>query len=217
METFTGIYTSSFSGIYDVQPRKIHNMISQSPRLILFCGPSGSGKTTIVKHLLSRMPNLSFSVSATTRKQRDGEKDGKDYYFISVDEFKSRIEKDEFLEWEEVYENGFYGTLRSEVDRIAAMGKVAVFDVDVEGGLHIKQKFGSDLLDVFVKPPSPDDLRKRLVARATETPESLEKRIGKAAHELTYGPRFRNVIINEKIEQACEEAEQMVKAFIATK
>jgi guanylate kinase len=184
-------------------------------RLILFCGPSGSGKTTIVKHLLSKYPVLSFSVSATTRKQRNGEVNGTDYYFISVEEFKSKINNGEFLEWEEVYENGYYGTLTSEVDRINALGKVALFDVDVVGGLNIKSKFGSNLLDVFVRPPSPDDLRKRLVARATETPESLERRIGKAAQELSFGDRFSNILVNENIEQACAQADSMVEQFLA--
>ncbi|MEY3342600.1 MAG: hypothetical protein RL090_284 [Bacteroidota bacterium] len=184
-------------------------------RLILFCGPSGSGKTTIVKHLLSKYPVLSFSVSATTRKQRNGEVNGTDYYFISVEEFKSKINNGEFLEWEEVYENGYYGTLTSEVDRINALGKVALFDVDVVGGLNIKSKFGSNLLDVFVRPPSPDDLRKRLVARATETPESLERRIGKAAQELSFGDRFSNILVNETIEQACAQADSLVEQFLA--
>jgi len=184
-------------------------------RLILFCGPSGSGKTTIVKHLLSKYPVLSFSVSATTRKQRNGEVNGTDYYFISVEEFKSKINNGEFLEWEEVYENGFYGTLTSEIDRINALGKVALFDVDVVGGLNIKSKFGSNLLDVFVRPPSPDDLRKRLVARATETPESLERRIGKAAQELSFGDRFSNILVNDTIEQACAQADSLVEQFLA--
>ncbi|MFM7078985.1 MAG: guanylate kinase [Bacteroidota bacterium] len=185
------------------------------PLLVLFCGPSGSGKTTIVKHLLSKFPVLSFSVSATTRKQRPGEINGSDYYFISVEEFKYKISNGEFLEWEQVYENGFYGTLSSEIDRINALGKVALFDVDVVGGLNIKSKFGSNLLDVFVRPPSPDDLRKRLVARATETPESLEKRIGKAAHELSFGDQFSNILINDTIEQACATAETLVDRFLA--
>ena len=184
------------------------------PKLILFCGPSGSGKTSIVHHLLKTFPQLSFSVSATTRSKRNGEEHGKDYYFISVDEFHESIQKDEFLEWEEVYANGYYGTLRSEVDRIAALGKVAVFDVDVEGGIHIKGRFGNNLLDVFVRPPAVEDLRKRLVARATETPESLEKRVLKAELELTYSDRFTHVIVNHKLEDAFADAEKLVRDFI---
>lgn len=189
----------------------------QQPRLILFCGPSGSGKTTIVKYLLEHIPELSFSISATTRKQRPNEVDGRDYYFISVEDFKQKIEAGAFLEWEQVYENGFYGTLKSEVERINAMGKVSLFDVDVEGGLHIKEKYGNNLLDVFVRPPSPDDLRKRLLARATETPESLERRISKAALELEYGPRFTHTIVNTTIEQACKDASDLVQSFISAK
>jgi len=185
-----------------------------SPKLILFCGPSGSGKTSIVHHLLRKFPQLCFSVSATTRSRRNDEEHGKDYYFISVNEFHNRIKNDEFLEWEEVYVNGFYGTLRSEVDRIAALGKVAIFDVDVEGGIHIKGRYHESLLDVFVRPPAIEDLRKRLIARASETPETLEKRVQKAAHELTYSDRFSNVIINKELSKAFKDAENLVEKFL---
>ncbi|HMT29940.1 MAG TPA: guanylate kinase [Bacteroidia bacterium] len=183
-------------------------------KLLLFCGPSGSGKTTIVRHLIKTFPELSFSVSATTRSKRQNEVDGVDYYFLSVDEFHKKIENEEFLEWEEVYENGFYGTLRSEIDRIAALGKVAIFDVDVEGGIHIKGRFGKNLLDVFVKPPSINDLRHRLVARASETTDSLDKRILKAELELTYAHRFNHVIINKDLNVAFAEAEKLVREFL---
>ena len=183
-------------------------------KLLLFCGPSGSGKTTIVRHLIKTFPELSFSVSATTRSKRQNEVDGVDYYFLSVDEFHKKIENEEFLEWEEVYENGFYGTLRSEIDRIAALGKVAIFDVDVEGGIHIKGRFGKNLLDVFVKPPSINDLHHRLVARASETTDSLDKRILKAELELTYAHRFNHVIINKDLNVAFAEAEKLVRAFL---
>lgn len=183
-------------------------------KLILFCGPSGSGKTTIVRHLLNTFPELSFSVSATTRSKRQNEIDGKDYYFLSVDEFHEKIENDEFLEWEEVYSNGYYGTLRSEVDRIGGLGKVAIFDVDVEGGIHIKGRFGKNLLDVFVRPPSIDVLHQRLVARASETPESLEKRVLKAELELTYSDRFHHVIVNQDLPAAFAEAEKLVRDFL---
>lgn len=183
-------------------------------KLLLFCGPSGSGKTTIVRHLLNTFPELSFSVSATTRSKRHNEVDGKDYYFLSVEEFHEKIENDEFLEWEEVYVNGFYGTLRSEVDRIGALGKVAIFDVDVEGGIHIKGRFGKNLLDVFVKPPSIEVLHQRLLARASETPESLEKRVLKAELELTYADRFHHVIINKDLPAAFAEAEKLVRDFL---
>lgn len=183
-------------------------------KLLLFCGPSGSGKTTIVRHLLNTFPELSFSVSATTRSKRHNEVDGKDYYFLSVEEFHEKIENDEFLEWEEVYVNGFYGTLRSEVNRIGALGKVAIFDVDVEGGIHIKGRFGKNLLDVFVKPPSIEVLHQRLLARASETPESLEKRVLKAELELTYADRFHHVIINKDLPAAFAEAEKLVRDFL---
>lgn len=183
-------------------------------KLILFCGPSGSGKTSIVRHLLAKNARLSFSISATTRKRRENEVDGHDYYFISVEEFKLKIQNDEFLEWEEVYENGFYGTLKSEVNRISSMNKVAIFDIDVEGGIHIKGRYGSNLLDVFVMPPTIEDLHKRLVARASETPETLQKRVQKAEHELTYSDRFSHVIINGDRETAFREAEKLVNDFL---
>lgn len=188
--------------------------MSSLPKLILFCGPSGSGKTTIVHHLLKIFPELSFSVSATTRPMRNGETHGKDYYFISVQEFHDKIREDAFLEWEEVYENGFYGTLRSEVDRIASLGKTAIFDVDVEGGIHIKGRYGDNLLDVFVRPPAIADLHKRLLARASETAESLERRVRKAEHEILYANRFSHVIINRELPLACQEAEEIVKRFL---
>lgn len=195
----------------------MNSLITNDTRLVLFCGPSGSGKTSIVHHLLKTFPELSFSVSATTRNKRNNETDGKDYYFISVEEFKEKIKNNEFLEWEEVYENGFYGTLYSDLVRISKMGKVAIFDVDVEGGLHIKEKYNKNLLDVFVRPPALEDLRIRLVARASETPETLEKRVQKAAHELTYGNLFHKVIINDKLETAIIEAESMVREFLNIK
>ena len=145
---------------------------------------------------------------------RNGEEHGKDYYFISVDDFHNKIANDEFLEWEEVYTNGFYGTLKSEIGRIADLGKVAIFDVDVEGGIHIKGRYHDNLLDVFVRPPAIEDLRARLIARASETPETLEKRINKAVHEITYGDRFSNVIINKELSQACHDAEKLVEKFL---
>ncbi|MEQ1665793.1 MAG: guanylate kinase, partial [Bdellovibrionales bacterium] len=153
-------------------------------------------------------------VSATTREKRPNEEHGKDYYFLSVDEFKEKIQNDEFLEWEEVYKDRFYGTLKKEVERILNDGYVAIFDVDVEGGLHIRKQFGRQLLDVFVMPPSVDDLHKRLVARATESEESLFKRLGKAEKEMTYAFQFNHVIVNSVLEDAKQEAMQMVKEFL---
>ncbi len=183
-------------------------------KLILFCGASGSGKTTIVHHLLNTDPRLQFSVSATTRSRRSNEVDGEDYHFISIEEFKKRIANDAFVEWEEVYTNGYYGTLKSEIESIWAAGKLPVFDVDVEGGLKIKQIFGEKLLAVFVRPPSVEDLNKRLTARNSETPESFKLRMQKAEHELTYAPKFDRVIINDTLEKAFADASEMVNAFI---
>ena len=183
-------------------------------KLLLFCGPSGSGKTTIVQHLLKNNPKLQFSISATTRPKRDQEVDGVDYYFISVEEFKSRIIKEEFVEWEEVYGGRFYGTLKKEVERIRFENKVVVFDVDVEGGLNIKKQYGAELLAVFVMPPSIDVLHHRLQSRSTESPETLATRIRKADHELTYAYRFDKIIINDSLELALDEAQRLVDAFL---
>lgn len=183
-------------------------------KLILFCGPSGSGKTSIVHHLLKKFPQLSFSVSATTRPKRVNETDGIDYHFLSLQDFKKRIEHHEFLEWEEVYTNGYYGTLKSEIKRIADDGKAVIFDVDVEGGLTIKHAYGDNLLDVFVMPPGIEELKKRLIARATETDESLMARILKAEEELAYREKFSHVIVNSIFEDALQEAENLVNEFL---
>jgi len=185
-------------------------------KLILFCGPSGSGKTTITKHLLEKFPQLRFSVSATTRAKRPNEVHGRDYYFISVDDFKKNIKLDAFVEWEEVYRNIFYGTLKSEIQRIWNEGKVVAFDVDVEGGLNIKKLYGNNLLAVFVKPLSVEVLRKRLAERNTESPESLETRIAKAEHEMLYESKFDHVILNDTLEHALELAIKLVKDFLGS-
>ena len=186
-----------------------------SEKLILFCGPSGSGKTSIVHSLLNKFPELSFSVSATTRAKRPYEINGKDYYFLSVEDFKKKIEKHEFLEWEEVYTNGFYGTLKSEIIRITSENKAVIFDVDVEGGLNIKKEYGDKLLDVFVKPPGIEELKNRLVARATETDESLAARIRRAEEELVYAEKFSHIITNHVFEDAAREAGNLVKQFLS--
>lgn len=157
---------------------------------------------------------MRFSVSATTREKRPNEEHGKDYYFLSVDEFKAKIQNEEFLEWEEVYKDRFYGTLKKEVERILQDGYVAIFDVDVEGGLHIRKQFGRQLLDVFVMPPSVDDLHKRLVARATESEDSLFKRLDKAEKEMNYAFRFNHVIVNAVLEDAKLDAVKIVKEFL---
>ncbi len=186
-------------------------------KLIIFAGPSGSGKTTIVHHLLQHMPELSFSVSATTREKRPNEVNDKDYYFISEGEFKEMIDRDEFVEWEQVYVGGYYGTLKSEVERVWSLNKSVVFDVDVVGALHIKKVYGDNALAVMVMPPSLEKLKERLHTRATETPESLQKRIGKAAHELSYAYKFDKVIVNDKMEKAFTQAKKITKDFLKKK
>ena len=183
-------------------------------KVIIFCAPSGSGKTTIVKHLLKVDERLAFSVSACTRAKRAGETHGKDYYFLSMEEFKQHIAQNNFLEYEEVYGGNFYGTLKSEIDRIWASGKVVIFDVDVVGGLNIKNYFGDKALGVFVKPPSVEALEKRLRYRSTETEETLRMRINKAVHELAYETKFEQVILNDHLEAALEQAEELVDRFL---
>lgn len=184
-------------------------------KLVLFCGPSGSGKTTIVHYLMEKFPAMRFSISATTRPARPNEVHGKDYYFLTPDEFRERIANNEFLEWEEVYADRFYGTLKSEVERILNDEHIALFDVDVEGGLQIRKHFGRQLLDVFVMPPSVDELHKRLVARATESEDSLFKRLSKAEKEMQYAFRFNHVIVNTVLEDAKREAVSLVEQFLA--
>lgn len=183
-------------------------------KIILFCGPSGSGKTTISQYLLKNNSNLCFSVSATTREKRDNEKDGEDYYFISKQEFQKKITNKEFIEWEEVYQGIFYGTLKSEIDRIWGMNKSAIFDVDVMGGLNIKSQYGDKALAVFVMPPSIEILRERLIARKSETPDSLEKRIAKATTEMGYADQYERIIINDDLEESCRNAQQMLNEFL---
>jgi guanylate kinase len=183
-------------------------------KLILFCGPSGSGKTTITRHLLSIFPELRFSVSATTRAKRPNEVHGVDYYFLTVADFKKKISESQFVEWEEVYKDLYYGTLKSEVECIWKENKTVAFDVDVEGGLNIKKIYGDNLLAVFVKPLSLDVLRKRLTERNTESPESLATRIEKAEHELTYADKFDHVIVNDTLEHALVLATNLVREFL---
>jgi len=183
-------------------------------KLIIFSAPSGAGKTTIVHHLLKVFPDLEFSVSACSREMRKGEAYGVDYYFLSVDEFKDKIERGEFVEWEEVYKDNFYGTLRSEVERIWKKGKHVIFDVDVIGGINLKKQFGANALSVFVMPPSIEHLENRLKSRETETPESIARRMGKAEQELKTANQFDKIILNDKLEHAFEEAEGIVEDFL---
>jgi guanylate kinase len=186
----------------------------QQGKLIIFSAPSGAGKTTIVHHLLRKIPQLAFSVSATTRAKRGSEVDGKDYYFISKEEFLHRIAKKEFVEFEEVYKDNFYGTLRSEIQRLWKEGKHVIFDIDVEGGLHLKKKFEEHALAVFVQPPSLEVLVERLTSRATDSADKLAERIKKAEIELRYADKFDTVLHNNDLEIACKEAEALVRAFL---
>ena len=183
-------------------------------KLIIFSAPSGAGKTTIVSHLLKRDLNMGFSISATSRAPRGTEVDGKDYYFLSVDEFKNKIAKDDFLEWEEVYPGCFYGTLKSEVERICKNGQNILFDVDVVGGSHIKAIYGDKALAVFVQPPSVIELEKRLIARSTDTKEVIARRVAKAAKELEFSSLFDVILINDNLEIALQEAEEKVVEFL---
>jgi len=184
-------------------------------KLIVFSAPSGSGKTTIVKEILSEnIFNFEFSVSATSREKRGKEVNGKDYYFLSVDEFKNKIANDEFVEWEEVYKNQFYGTLKSEVERIRNKGNNVIFDVDVVGGINIKKQYKNDCLTVFIMPPSIEELEKRLRNRETETEESIKKRLAKAEHEMTYSKDFDVVVVNDVLEVAVEEVKKQLNIFL---
>ena len=185
-------------------------------KLIIFCAPSGSGKSTLVQWLMAAHPelHLAFSISCTSRPPRGTEQNGVEYFFISPDEFRQRVAADEFLEYEEVYEGRFYGTLKSQVDTQTQRGENVLFDVDVKGGCNIKDFYGDRALSIFVQPPSIDELRRRLVARATDTPEAIEQRVGKAAYELTFAPRFDYVVVNDDLNRAKDEVYQLVSSFL---
>ena len=186
-----------------------------SGKVLIFSAPSGSGKSTIVNHLLSLHPEIEFSVSATSRPPRGTEQDGVEYLFYTADSFRALVAQDKFVEYEEVYPDRFYGTLKSEVNRIWAKGHVIVFDVDVKGGVSLKKYFGESALSVFIQAPSVEELRKRLIARATDTPEAIETRVAKAAEEMTYAPQFDTVLINDDLQTAYLQAEQLVNQFLA--
>ena len=182
-------------------------------KLIIFSAPSGTGKSTIVRYLLNKNLNLQFSISATSREPRGKEKHGVEYYFLSPDEFKVRIKNEEFLEYEEVYEDNFYGTLKSEVDRILAAGNNVVFDVDCVGGLAIKKIYGDKALAIFIMPPSVDELRNRLEKRGTDTPEVIQNRLDKATHEMSFAPQFDAIIMNDDFDKAKRDTVKLIREF----
>ncbi|MDY3979715.1 MAG: guanylate kinase [Tidjanibacter sp.] len=184
-------------------------------KLIIFSAPSGSGKTTIVHRLMQRIGDLEFSVSATSRQPRGSERNGKDYYFLSPDEFDHRIAEGCFVEWEEVYAGTKYGTLRSEMERIWNAGHTILFDVDVKGGIRLKRLFGQDALSLFIMPPSVEELRRRLEGRGTDSAEKIEQRIGKAQEELSYASQFDRIVVNDCLEAAVDEIEVIIEQFIA--
>ena len=183
-------------------------------KLLLFAAPSGAGKTTIVRHLLQHFPALSFSISATTRAKRDHEVDGRDYYFLSQTAFRELIDAGAFVEWEEVYAGQYYGTLRREIERLWAEGKHILFDIDVKGALNLKRAYPHESLTVFVKPPSLQAIRERLIARNTETPETLQKRLNRANEELSLENNFDVILVNDILADALRQAEQLVSQFI---
>lgn len=184
-------------------------------KLVIFSAPSGSGKTTIVRELLGIFPQFEFSISATSRLPRGSEQDGIDYYFLTNDEFRSLVEKDGFVEWQEVYAGTCYGTLRSELDRIWQKGNVILFDVDVMGGINLKRIFGDDACSIFIMPPSIGELERRLVGRGTDSPEVIAKRLAKAEFEISKSTEFDHVVVNDDLDAAVEETRRIIVSFLA--
>lgn len=189
-------------------------MPSSHRKLIILTAPSGSGKTSITRFLINKYPKLSFSISAATRLPRGKEQNGVDYYFMSVEDFRKRIDANAFVEWEMVYEGKYYGTLKSELERIWNMGKVPMLDIDVKGAIHVQQQFAGDCLSVFIQPPSVAELRRRLESRGTETPESLNTRVNKASYEMSFNHHFTKTILNDDLEKACKETEAVISDFL---
>ena len=189
------------------------NMNGQG-KIILITAPSGAGKTSITHYLLQQFPNLCFSVSAATRAPRGKEQDGIDYYFISTEEFEQKINNDEFIEWEMVYEGKYYGTLKTEIERIWKEGKTPMLDIDVKGAIHVQSQFKENSLSLFIQPPSIEALRDRLVGRGTDTEENIATRMSKAAYEISFNHHFNYCILNDELDKACKETEAIVKAFL---
>ena len=189
--------------------------INNQQKIIIITAPSGAGKTSITHYLLNKFADkLAFSISAATRKPRDNEKNGVDYYFMSEEELTNKIKHEEFVEWEMVYEGKYYGTLKSELQRIWGLGKIPVLDIDVKGAIHVQQQYPETTLSLFIEPPGVDELKRRLMSRGTESEESLNARVSKAAYELSFKKEFDKVIVNSNLEKACNEAEEIVLAFM---
>jgi guanylate kinase len=183
-------------------------------KLIIITAPSGAGKTSITRYLLNKYSKLAFSISAATRPPRGKEKDGVEYYFLSLDEFQEKIKANEFIEWEMVYEGKYYGTLLSELERIWAEGKTPILDIDVKGAIHVQRQYPVNTLTIFVQPPSVEELKKRLEGRGTETPDNIDTRINKAAYEMSFNHSFDKVIVNDNLDHACAETEAAIKQFV---
>jgi guanylate kinase len=205
--TAAKIFVSLFSSF------SLHMAINQ--KIIIITAPSGAGKTSITHHLMQQFPQLAFSVSAATRQARGNEKDGVDYYFMSAEDFKQRIQHNEFVEWEMVYEGKYYGTLKSEMERIWNNNQVPILDIDVKGAIHVKQQYPDASLTIFIEPPSVAELKKRLESRGTETEESLAARVNKASYEISFKDQFDKLIVNDDLELARAKAVQIVQEFIA--
>lgn len=207
-----GLFSTVTFGLNFCKETKLN---SKNQKVIVFSAPSGSGKTTIVKHLVKKLDFLGFSISACTRDKRGRtEENGKDYYFLTPEEFRKKIEEDAFVEWEEVYEGAFYGTLKSEVERIWSEGKVAIFDVDVKGGLSLKQYYKDKALTIFVKVPSVEELRSRLTGRGTDSDDSISRRLFKVQFEMGFQDQFDVILVNDNLEETLKRAEDLVRSFV---